>query len=124
MITGRDDIEAFRTSGKFKERIEVTWKYAGKHNQMPTEEEGELMEQVQQALQKAVEKDKLAILTGIYTGAGERTWVFYARTARVFGERLNEASNGFGLLPITLYVENDVEWNEYQELLEIKPFDE
>jgi hypothetical protein len=40
----------------------------------------------------------------------------------VFGERLNEALASFPQLPITLYVEIDPDWNEYQELCEIKQF--
>ena len=123
-VSGRDNIDEFRLSGKFKERVEIYWEYESAHNGMPSDAEGELMEQVIDALRKAVEKDKLAILTGIYTGNNERTLVFYTRTSRVFGERLNEALIPFPQLPITLYVEIDPEWNEYQELCEIKPFAE
>jgi len=123
-ITGRDDIEEFRLSGKLKERVEIYWNYKSTHNGMPSENEASLMEEVQNRLQTVMEKDKLAILTGVYTGNNERTWVFYTRTSCVLGERLNEALATFELLPITLYVENDVEWNEYQEMYEIKPFAE
>lgn len=115
-ISGREDLDEFRLSGKFKERVEIYWKYDSNHNGMPSDAEGELMEQVIDSLRNAVEKDKLAILTGIYTGNNERTLVFYARTSRVFGERLNDALAEFPQLPITLYVEIDPEWNEQQEL--------
>lgn len=115
-ISGREDLDEFRLSGKFKERVEIYWKYDSNHNGMPSDAEGELMEQVIDSLRNAVEKDKLAILTGIYTGNNERTLVFYTRTSRVFGERLNDALAEFPQLPITLYVEIDPEWNEQQEL--------
>ncbi len=115
-ISGREDLDEFRLSGKFKERVEIYWKYDSNHNGMPSDTEGELMEQVIDSLRNAVEKDKLAILTGIYTGNNERTLVFYTRTSRVFGERLNDALAEFPQLPITLYVEIDPEWNEQQEL--------
>ena len=121
-ISGRDDLDEFRLSGKFKERVEIYWKYESHHNGMPSDADGELMEQVLDALRNSVEKDKLAILTGIYTGNNERTLVFYTRTSRIFGERLNEALATFPQLPITLYVEIDPDWNEYQELCEIKQF--
>ena len=122
-ISGRDDLNEFQLSGKFKERIEIYWTYKSEHNGMPSDSEAELMEQVQDALRNTVEKDKLAIMTGIYTGNSERTLVFYTRTSRVFGERLNEALAPFPLLPITLFVENDSEWNEYQEMYKIKTED-
>ena len=123
-ISGRDNIDEFRLSGKFKERVEIYWKYESIHNGMPSDSDGELMEKVIDALRNAVEKDKLAILTGIYTGNNERTMVFYTRTSRVFGERLNDALANLPQLPITLYVEIDSEWNEYLEMCEIKPFAE
>ena len=107
MITvyGRDELNEFTESGKFKERVEITWKY----------------EAVEEALRKAMEKkDKLAILTGVYTGGGEKVWVFYTRTVRVFGERLNETLAPFELLPISIYTEMDPDWEEYKDMYEMK----
>ena len=123
-INGRLDLEAFKNSGKFNERVEIYWHYEKGFNEMPHDEEGQRMEEVLECLKKAMEKDKLAILTGIYTGNGERTLVFYTRTSRVFGERLNEALAPFELLPIELYVEKDREWNEYNEMLEAQEYGE
>ena len=123
-INGRMDLEAFKNSGKFNERVEIYWHYKKSFNEMPHDDEGKLMEEVLETLKKAMEKDKLAILTGVYTGNGERTLVFYTRTARVFGERLNETLAPFELLPIELYVEKDREWNEYNEMLEAQEYGE
>lgn len=119
-VSGRDELSEFVKSGKFKERVEISWKYEGDNKGMPSEELAGLMEQVQEALSKAVEKDKLAILTGVYTGGNEKIWVFYTRTVRVFGERLNEALAGFELLPIEIYTEVDPEWEEYLDMYEMK----
>ena len=79
VVSGRTEIEPFIQSGKFKERVEITWKYEADSKGMPNETTGKLMEEVQTVLKQAMEKDKLAIFTGIYTGDGERTWVFYTR---------------------------------------------
>ena len=87
-VSGRDEIDAFMESGKLRERVEITWPYESDAQGMPTEEESMRMEAPQEALRKAMEKDKLAILTGIYTGDGARTWVFYTRNIPAFGERL------------------------------------
>lgn len=67
-----------------------------------------------------MEKDKLAIQTSVYTGGGEKIWVYYTRTVRVFGERLNEALKDFEQLPITIYTELDPEWEEYRDMYEMK----
>lgn len=118
IISGRDNIAAFRESGKFKNRIEVTWEYEG--GAMPSDEEAKLMESVSDALRAGAEKNKLAILTGVYTGGGKRIWVFYSRHTGAFGEMLNQALLSFDLLPITIYSEIDVDWDDYLGTLELK----
>lgn len=123
-VSGRDDIEPFRTSGKFRERVEIYWKYDGDEKGMPRESDAVLMEQVRDTLKAAVEKNKLAILTGVYTGDNERTLVFYTRNIPAFGEMLNEALSPFELLPITIYTEKDPEWEEYIDMYEMKEIDE
>lgn len=120
IVSGRDELTEFVQSGKFKERVEITWRFAGDAKGIPAEEIAARMEAVQEVLQKAMEKDKLAILTGVYTGGGEKIWVFYTRTVRVFGERLNEALADFEQLPITIYTEVDPEWEEYLDMYEMK----
>lgn len=120
VISGRDDIDAFVQSGKFKERAEVYWKYESDATGMPLEDEAKLMEKVQEALKQAMERDKLAILTGVYTGAGERTWVFYTRNVPAFGVKLNEALYSFDKLPLDIYTEVDPDWEEYKDMYEMK----
>ncbi|MCD7913878.1 MAG: DUF695 domain-containing protein [Tannerellaceae bacterium] len=119
-IAGREELTEFRNSGKLKERVEITWAYKGNQKGMPSDELAEQMEAVQETLRKAMEKDKLSILTAVYTGGGEKIWVYYTRTVRVFGERLNEALASFELLPISIYTELDPEWEEYQDMYEMK----
>ena len=119
-VSGRDELTELVQSGKFKERGEITGKYEGDDKGMPSEALAEQIEEVQEVLKKAMEKDKLAILTSVYTGGGEKIWVYYTRTARVFGERLNEVLAVFELLPISIYTEVDPEWEEYLDMYEMK----
>lgn len=119
MITvhGRDGIDNFIESGKYPERVEISWKYEPDKSGMPSEDVARSMERFELALRPAMEKkDKLAILTGVYTGGGEKTWVFYTRTVRVFGERINTALQDMELFPISIYTEKDPEWAEYHEM--------
>lgn len=120
IVTGRDSLGEFIRSGKLKERVEITWKYEPRSQGMPSDEDAGKMERVEEALRKAMEKDKLAILTSVYTGGGEKVWVFYARTARVLGERINEALASFELLPLSIYTELDPDWEEYKDMYEMK----
>ena len=119
MVTGRRDVEKFRNNPRFNIRIEITWKYECDASGMPDLNTSSLMEQVQEALEKEFEKDPVAILTGIYTGDGERNWVFYTLSTHIFGKKINEALSMFELLPISIYAENDPEWNEYYEMKDL-----
>lgn len=124
-ISGRSGIEDFINSGKMKERLEVTWTYKADEKGLPSDDqEAEQMEEVEEKLRRAMEKDKLAILTGIYTGQGRRQWIYIARNTAAFGERLNDALQGYPQLPIQIYAEQDPDNEEYRSLLEIKGEDD
>lgn len=118
MVTGRRDISAFRSNPRYCIRIEVTWRYDGDSTGMPDKATSELMEQVQDALTAEFTRDPVAVLTGIYTGAGERNWVFYATSTHIFGRKINEVLADFPVLPLTIYAENDPDWSEYAEMSE------
>jgi len=121
-ILGREELDEFRLSGKLKERVEITWKYEGDTKKMPTEEEVAHIEETENTIKKVMEKDKLAIMTAIYTGNNEKIWVFYTRTTKVFGERLNEALKSGELLPITIAAEVDEDWEEYLDMYDLKKY--
>ncbi|MCM1331856.1 MAG: DUF695 domain-containing protein [Bacteroides sp.] len=116
MVTGRKDVQKFRTSGKYKIRVEITWKYPGNAAGMPDEPTATVMESVQEAMEASFKKDPVAVMTGIYTGDDERNWVFYTTSVHIFGKKINEALAPFDLLPITIYTENDPDWAEYDEM--------
>ncbi|MCD7932025.1 MAG: DUF695 domain-containing protein [Tannerellaceae bacterium] len=119
-VAGRDSLGEFMQSGKLKERVEIAWKYEPDEKGMSTDEMAGKMETIQELLRKVMEKDKLAILTSVYTGGGEKIWAFYTRTVRVFGERINEALASYELLPIEIYTELDPDWEEYKDMYEMK----
>lgn len=118
MVTGRKDIDNFRSNERFKIRIEVTWKYEGDENGMPDAATSQLMEEAQNALQNEFHKDPVAVLTGIFTGDDQRDWIFYATSTHIFGKKINKALADFPQLPISIYAENDPEWQEYDEMSE------
>lgn len=124
MVTGRRGVEPAIASGKYVDRLEVTWRYEGDSTGMPDKEVSTLMERVTDALQAAFKKDPVGIMTGIYTGDNERNWVFYVKNMRLFGFRFNKALEEFDLLPITLYAEKDPQWEEYLEMKEHSYIDE
>ena len=116
LVTGRRITDDIIESGQFGDRIEATRRDTPAEKGMPDDDTARLMEQVHEALAAEFKKDPVAILTGVYTGAGERNWVFYTRSLHIFGRKFNEILEPFPLLPITLYAEKDPEWNEYREM--------
>ncbi|WP_314813187.1 DUF695 domain-containing protein [Porphyromonas endodontalis] len=121
IMNGRLDLEAFRLSGKLKHRIEIRLPYEADERGMPTREAERIIAQVDDLLRPKMERDKLAILTGNHLGGGVKYWVYYARTDRVFFERLNEALEPLPLLPLEFDNELDAAWEEYLDMLSMNP---
>lgn len=121
IMNGRLDLDAFRLSGKLKHRIEIRLPYKADEKGMPTREAERIIAQVEELLRPKMERDKLAILTGNHLGGGTKYWVFYARTDRVFFERLNEALEPLPILPLEFDNELDTDWEEYQNMLTMNP---
>ena len=118
MVTGRKGVEEAKESGRYNIRVEITWKYPGDKSGMPDTPTATIMEAVQDAMMQTFKKDPVAILTGIYTGDGERNWVFYTKSIHIFEQKINIALAPFDLLPISIYTENDPNWEEYDEMRE------
>lgn len=118
MVTGRRDIDKFMNNPKFKIRVEATWKFDSDNNGMPDRATSELMEEADTYLRETFRKDPIAVLTGVYTGDGERNWVFYTLSLNIFCRKFNEALASMELLPITLQAEEDPDWLEYKEMKE------
>lgn len=119
MVTGRKKIDPAMNSGKYNDRIEITWKYTPDKQGMPDFKTSSLMEEVNEAINKAFSRDQTAIVTGIYTGDGERNWILYTLNPRKFQYQFNKALEGFELLPIEIYAEKDPDWQEYKEMKEL-----
>lgn len=119
LVTGRDYLDDIIRGGKYMYRITVSWDYHRLSNGMPEDSEAELMEKATEALQAAFKKDKVAYMTGIYTGDGRRDWVFYTKNLNIFNKVFNHALSGLDAMPLLIEAEADPEWHEYREMKEI-----
>ena len=118
IVTGRRNMDDIIALGVFNYRIEVTWHYDSDAQGMPQYGTSKLMEQVTDAMAAEFNRDPIAINTGIYTGAGERNWVFYTRSLHIFQRKLNEILSPFDTLPLEFYADEDPTWEEYKEMRE------
>ena len=120
MVSGRRDIDAFRRNPRFIIRVEITWRYSDQPSaNMPDDATAKIMGDITDALNAEFTKDPVAVMTGIYTGAGERNWVFYTLSTNIFNKKINQALSAFSLLPLEIYAENDPDWSEYSEMREL-----
>ncbi|MDE5848112.1 MAG: DUF695 domain-containing protein [Muribaculaceae bacterium] len=118
LITGRDEIEKWQKPGKFPIRVTVSWDYTPKPDGMPSDADADLMEQATDALLDEFRKDKAAVMTGIYTGAGRRDWVFYTHSLNIFGKVFNRALAPLPEMPLKFEAAEDPDWEEYRDMRE------
>ena len=127
IVTGRRDVERFRSKGRYNIRVEVSWNYVPADDAgFPDYETSKLMEEATEAFHAGLNGKNTAIMTGIYTGDGRRDWIFYTFSTEIFGKFLNYALAPLPTLPLEIYAENDPDWAEYDEmksLSEILPGD-
>ncbi len=116
LVTGRSGLDQVKATGVFVYRVEVNWAYTPDGKGMPDFPTSKLMEQVTEAMEAEFSRDPVAVNTGIYTGAGERNWVFYTRSLHIFQRKINTILQPFETLPLTFHAEEDPDWEEYAEM--------
>lgn len=116
-VTGRTDIDKFRNNPRFSIRVNV--KYTYHSSGFPDDKTARMLEDVTDRLVETFTKDPVAVLTGIYTGDGQRDWIFYTASIHIFGRKFNEALADLPTLPIAITAENDPDWEEYAEMRSI-----
>ncbi|MBQ2236204.1 MAG: DUF695 domain-containing protein [Muribaculaceae bacterium] len=118
MVTGRRGLWPVQQLGHYTYRVEVTWRYHALPDGMPTVDDAKLMGEVHDALLATFDADPVAVLAGVSTGDGERSWLFYARSLHIFQRKFNEALAQLPTLPLEFHAEEDPDWDEYRELCE------
>jgi len=118
LVSGRDCMDKAMMSGKYNDRVQISWRYEGGADGLPGPATAELMEQADEALRRSLRSEKGCLLTGVYTGDGQRDWVLYVKSTGIFNSMLNRAWADLPLLPVSLSAEKDPEWLEYREMKE------
>ena len=121
MVTGRDDVDTFRNNPRFTTLYTITWSYHAGASGMPDDADAETMQQVTEALARELKKDPVAVMTGIFTGDGQRNWVFYTLSPHILTRKLNEVTAHLPLLPLELSAESDPDWAAYDEMAQLRP---
>ena len=118
IVTANLDVARFRSKDRYNIRVEVTLPYtAAGELGFPDDATAEMLEKITESFEAQLKGKTTAVMTGIYTGGGERNWVFYTFSTQTFNGFLNRSLAEFPLLPLKIYAENDPDWAEYDELL-------
>lgn len=118
MVTGRDGLDEAIAAGKYIYRIDVSWKYNEQADGMPDADDAALIDEVDTALKETFRKNKIGIITGIYTGDGQRDWVIYTYNLKTFSSVFNRALAELPTVPIVIDAESDPDWEEYRNMRE------
>ena len=123
LVTGRRAMNNVIATGVYRYRVEVTWCYEGDEKGLPVYADSKVMEEVTDALNACFDRDPVAVLIGIYTGDGQRNWVFYTRSLHIFQRKFNEVMAPFPTLPLTFEADEDPDWQEYREMCQCEVAD-
>ena len=119
LLRFRPHLEHFIKTKKFNKRLTIFWQYeSGNKSLLPSETEMSLMENVENVLVKALERDAQSVLAFVYTGQNQREWHWYSADIKETALRLNKALAEFNKLPIELSSTDDPDWSEYNAVLE------
>ena len=95
-------------------RIILAWNYDSETG-MPTTDERERMDIMEDALAPMVERDGFASLVLVSTGEGLREWTYYAGSEDEFMIRLNRGLADQPRFPIDIHISDDAQWAMYDE---------
>ena len=123
IVTGRRSLDNVIATQAYRYRVEVTWHYEGDDKALPQYADSKVMEEVTDALMDCFDRDPVAVLTGIYTGDGQRNWVFYTRSLHIFQRKFNEVMVPFPVLPLEFEADEDPDWQEYREMCQCEVAD-
>lgn len=95
------------------DRVILDWKYKSEKG-MPSVQERERMDELEDTLAPHVEADGFATLVLVSTGEDLREWVYYTRSQDEFLKRLNAALHGKLAFPIEIHADADPSWATYE----------
>ncbi len=101
---------------EYPQMIAVTWRYqSGNEGGMPSKDEKQRMDLLEDLLADSLERDGQAILTVVVTGNGVREWQWYSRSSTDTMTRVNAALAGQARFPVEFCLQDDPAWEAYNQ---------
>lgn len=119
IIRHLSELPAWVHQAQFPNLIAVSWSFKSPTG-MPSSTDKAQMNDLEEAVSAAVEKEHIGILTMVVTGNGVCEWQFYARSHDEFMGTLNKALAGKPRFPIELSLQQDPQWSAYSKFSRTK----
>jgi hypothetical protein len=95
------------------DRIIIVWKYVSANGQ-PNSDEHRNMDQLEDALEGALQGSRIATLALVSTGENLREWTYYTKSADRFGDLFDLATEDMPPFPIEIHTAHDPTWSMYE----------
>jgi len=123
-IRYRDLIEPQQTGGDYNHCVQISWSASEVDFETgyPSANELVKIDDFNQKLMAAIEKDEQAIVVMVIMCQGINQWILYSQDTQVLQTDLNTIPTDTGLYPIEIVAEDDSEWSIFSQLKNaIKP---
>ena len=104
---------------RFSRLLQITWTCQRSNTGMPSPEESDAMQPMEDHLVEALEESDAGVLAFVLTHGGTRLWNFYVAESADLKGLINHALADLPRLPIELAIEDDPEWSELARLYEL-----
>ena len=107
LLRFRPGLREFLGDPRFSRHLQVTWSCKRSNTGLPSDEEIEAMQSMEDNLIEAFEEADAGVLAFVSTHGGTRSWNFYVAESADLGGIINNAFAELPSLPIELVIEDD-----------------
>lgn len=113
MIRFRNELAPDSGISKHPQLIRIYWDYTQHESGMPSTDDSQSMEVLENRLVGALEADLSGVLAAAITTNGYREWVWYCVSIEVFAEKLHNMPQETDPYPIQIEAENGPVWGYF-----------
>lgn len=117
-IRYRDELGDEHASGTYNQCVQISWTASEVDEETGYPSAGELLkiDDFNQKLMSAIEKDEQALVVMVIMCQGINQWILYSKDTVQLQNDLNTIPTDTGLYPIEIVAEEDPEWSIFIQL--------
>ena len=115
VVRFRSELRTVEDVSGYPNLLLVNWNYEGDERGMPKDSELESLDDFEDVLTEALEKDFHSVLACVITTESSRQWVFYSSNVDEAATRINAMPQKEKPYPIELLADDDEEWVYFKD---------